>query len=129
MQVSFHNLDRQAGIIEAAKVPASVAVALDCWASWMRTGRDGRGYPSKSCGFATGGIGCWDDLDESNSAHMAIAADGAIKGLEIELRTCIGIVWLGHSPCTQGIGVIDVDAVAVMAVKSIYRGLLIRGAL
>lgn len=120
--------DQQARIISISGVPPSVAVALDCWAAWMRKGNYGIGYPKKSVGFVTGGINCFDDMGDEAENHLAISADGAIKGLGFTPRTCIGIVWLGHKIIYRRADIIDVDAIAAEAVRQIHRGLMIRGA-
>lgn len=115
---------RQAAIIDRAKVPAVTATSLACWAEWMQGGTIGKGYPTKSMGFASGGVNCWDDFSEEAENHMAVACDGAIKSLSEKERNCIYIIWLGKLICYARL---DVDEVAADAVKNIHRFLVIRG--
>jgi hypothetical protein len=123
--VDHDRIARKARVIEASGVPASVAVAMECWADYMRQGSVGRGYPKQSTGFVSGGINCFDDLGHEAENHLAISADGTIRGLSEKARNCIYIVWLDMLICYA---MTDVDAEAAEAMKYIWRGLRIRGA-
>lgn len=54
-----------------ALIPDNADRLLRIWADYMRRGTVGKGAPTKSAGFATGGIGCWDDLEESVDSSLA----------------------------------------------------------
>ena len=119
-----HHLQLQTRIIEKAQVPQSVASAMECWANWMRHGIGVKGYPTSSCGFASGGVNCFDDLDDAAASYAARAVDGSVEGLDHVSRSCIGIIWLGH---TVRYNRIDVEEKATEAIRVIWRGLQIRG--
>ena len=119
-----HFLQIQSIIIEKAQVPQSVASAMEDWANWMRHGVGVKGYPEASAGFSTGGINCFDDMDSAAANYAARAVDGAIDSLDHVSRTCIGIIWLGH---TIRLNRINVEDKAIEAVRVIWRGLQIRG--
>ena len=119
-----HFLQIQSRIIESAQVPQSVASAMEDWSNWMRHGTGVKGYPGASVGFTTGGVNCFDDLDDAAANYAARAVDGAIDSLDHVSRTCIGIIWLGH---TIRLNRINVEDKAIEAVRIIWRGLQIRG--
>lgn len=108
----------------AADVPPAVVHAMDCWVNWMRGGVVGRGYPAKSLVFVNGGINCFDDMDDEAANYAARSVDGVVMGLDLMPRTCIGIVWLGHTIYYRRV---DVEQVAKEAMQIIWRGLAARG--
>lgn len=70
---------------------AGAAGALLIWADWQRARSDLRElwYPRTAAGFASGGIGCYDDLAESLDSQMAQALDVIIEGLDLIERSAI----------------------------------------
>lgn len=118
----FH--DRQARVFEQAGVPPSVVQAMDCWAEWMKKGSGVKGYATHSVGFTTGGINCFDDMDSEAASYAARAVDGAVNSLDHVSRTCIGIVWLGHTIYYRRI---DVEQKAAEAIRIIWRRLQVFG--
>ena len=116
--------ERQDRLLTESGVPPSVSHALECWVKWMQGGEVTKGYPSRSCGFTSGGINCFDDMDAAAENYAGRAVDGAMSALDHTARTCIGIVWLGQTIIYRRI---DVDLVVIEALQIIYRGLVARG--
>lgn len=73
------------------EIDASVDVALQAWARDQRRASYLREltYPSVSPCFATGGINCWDDVEDSGEAYLALAMDSIIDSLELIQRSAI----------------------------------------
>lgn len=44
-----------------------LAVLLEDWAKWCDNYREKTGYPTKSSGFMSGGINCYDDFKERSN--------------------------------------------------------------
>ena len=122
---SEYSAQHQTRIIELAGVPESVAGALNCWVDWMHRSAGVAGYPKASIGFKTGGINCFDDLDDRASSYAARAVDGSMESLDSDQRSCIGHIWLDNVMPNRNI---DVDKIAAEAVRIIYHGLQLRGA-
>lgn len=64
---------------------------LRAWRAWMVSSDHHKelGYPSTSPGFVTGGINCWDDLEESIGGVLVQAVDSIVAGLEVIERGAI----------------------------------------
>jgi len=117
-------LERQERVVKLADVPNSVTVAMDCWVHWMGSGEGCRGYPRKAACFASGGLNSVEDMDSEARSFAARAVDGAVNSLAHVDRTCIGIIWLGH---TIHFRRVDVEDRAIEAMRLIYHGLVMRG--
>lgn len=102
--------------------PVCVAVALDKWASWMHGGQVTRGYPSKACGMESGGIRCSEDGEAEADNYAALACDGVIRGLSVDHRNAVAILWLGTNSYVP-----DMHTVTAEALFTIHRGLILRG--
>jgi hypothetical protein len=63
--------------------------ALRDWAEWSNTQNHRLWYPQKSVGFATGGINCWDDLENQVDSYICNAVDTAIHDLQPIERAAI----------------------------------------
>lgn len=125
MRPNFDDFEaRQKRIIESSGVPQSVVSAMDSWAKWMQHGAVGRGYSTHAVGFASGGINCYDDMQEEAENYAARTVDGAVNSLDHTSRTCIGIVWLGHSIYYRRI---NVEEKAQEAMRVIWRRLQVFG--
>lgn len=123
--IEQESIERQHRVIELSGVPPSVVHAMDNWVSWMKSGGAGGGYPKASIGFSPCGANSTEDMEQAAASYSALAAHGAIKGLSEKARNCIYIVWLDMLICYA---TTDVDAEAADAMKYIWRGLSIRGA-
>jgi hypothetical protein len=119
-----HWRKRQDRVLEASGVPPSVVHALDCWAMWMRGGSVGKGYAPGSVGFSSGGITCFDDMDEAAFYVAAQAVDGIVKGFRPQQRDAICVIFLGSRTCYQ---LPDIDGMVIALLPVIYRGLVARG--
>jgi hypothetical protein len=118
-------VERQDMIIERSGVPASVAIAMDCWVLLMKGGEVTCGYPNKSGIFASGGITCFDDMDMNASIYAGRAVDGAVRSLSSMESACISVVWLGSA---EDPGAFDrINDTAIRAMPSIYRILQMKG--
>lgn len=113
--------------ILAADVPGLVAVKLDRWAAWMRSGAGARGYPGRSCGMESGGIHTSDDAEAQADSYAARACDGAIMSLTPVQIAAIGVYWLGNDG--RGTPPDVLFDLVVGALPIIYRGLISRGCL
>src|SRR5689334_1767432 len=80
---SFHQLSR-------------VEVFLVRWAAWTRAHKPKLGYPAKSPGFATGGINCYDDLQESADDHACRTMDKLVEDLKPAPRAAVRHCHLGE---------------------------------
>lgn len=119
-------IERQRRVIELSGVPAVIGVKLADWADWMRSEKVGAGYPEKSAGFVTGGISCWDDLEDEGSAYACNATDAAIETLDVVSKVAISEVWLG---CGWTMRRLDLEDVAVAAMQPLWRALMTKGVL
>lgn len=118
-------LERQIRTLAIAAVPMSVGNALAAWADWMRGDVVSEGLPSSSAGFATGGISCWDDLEEEGHAYAGAAVDVAVRKLDVVPRTCIEVIWLGHSYWENKR--LDLEVTAAKGIEAIYLTLCEKG--
>ncbi len=105
-------------------VPPIVGISMDKWALWMRKGSAVRGYPTGSKGFVFWGVNCFDDCEEEADSIASRAVDGTMRGLEMNERAALGVLWLGHSIVFRRL---DVDVLAVEGLKKIHAGLILRG--
>src|ERR1017187_3423900 len=119
-------IERQNRVLEASGVPPSVAHALDHWVEWMRHGEIANGFPSKSAVIVSRGITCFDDMDAAAKSYIVKAVDGAIKSLNSFAIASIFVIWTGTREDLAAVG--RIDAAAVLALKSIHRSLVLRGA-
>ena len=99
-------------------------ISMDKWALWMRKGSAVRGYPTGSKGFVFWGVNCFDDCEEEADSIASRAVDGTMRGLEMNERAALGVLWLGHSIVFRRL---DVDVLAVEGLKKIHAGLILRG--
>jgi hypothetical protein len=51
---------------------------LDVWREWMHHDNAKLGYPSKAACFATGGISCYDDMEEAADKAIVDAVNGVM---------------------------------------------------
>lgn len=65
--------------------------ALEAWSEWMESPSDLRAlwYPGKSAGFATGGINCYDDLEDGGAAILAQAIGQIVEELPLIQKSAI----------------------------------------
>lgn len=84
-------LDERAQAIFAVEIDESVDIALTAWARWMSSSSHLQelSYPAVSPCFATGGINCWDDLEDAGNGYRVTTLDAIIDGLEVTHRSAI----------------------------------------
>lgn len=101
--------------------------ALRQWAAWMRGPSEIRelGYPSEAAGFATGGISCYDDLDESVLSIQVHGVDVIIAELPVLERSAVHHTYLCCVFRARE-GVLEqalANAIQVIGRKMVARGL------
>lgn len=99
---------------------------LHDWARWMRAPSDLREmwYPAKSAGFVTGGIGCWDDLEDECDSYRAQGVSVIVEQLEVTQKSAVynrylGCVFRGRP------GVLEEELKA--ALDRVGREMIVRG--
>lgn len=90
----------------------------------MHGGSVGKGYAPGSVGFVSGGITCFDDMDEAAYYVAAQAVDGIVKGFKPPQRDAICVVFLGSKTYYR---MADVDGMVIDLLPVIFRGLVARG--
>lgn len=63
-------------------IPASPDRILRVWAEYMSRGSVGKGYPSTSAGFTSGGISCFDDFEQEVDSGMATSVNTVMNDLD-----------------------------------------------
>ena len=61
--------------------PMTLDNALKDWAEWSNTQNHRLWFPKQSVVFSTGGINCWDDLENQVDSFICNAVDAAIHDL------------------------------------------------
>lgn len=106
-------------------VDPATAYILSCWANWLRGGEVTRGYPRTSAGFLTGGINCYDDLEESVNDHIAATASVIVQSMRETPRRMILAVWTGSVfPTVADLQAATLEAVAEFEKAARVKGLL-----
>lgn len=84
-------LSERVEAIIAVEIEESVDIALRAWARWMSSSSHLQEltYPAVSPCFATGGINCWDDLEDAGDGYRVTTLDAIIDSLEITQRSAI----------------------------------------
>ena len=54
---------------------------LDVWSNWHKHQPLKLGYPSKSLAIASGGVNCWDDVEQGVDTWIAGETESAINDL------------------------------------------------
>lgn len=109
-----------------ATVPAAVVNALKLWASWMHKDDQQLGYSNHSAGFATGGINCWDDFEESTDDKTAAAVDPVVMSLSLRHRVAINHLFMAAvwSFAREPVKAVCEEAMQVVWRKMVERGVV-----
>lgn len=84
-------LDERSEAIIAVVIDDQVDISLAAWAKWMRrpSHLQELSFPPVSPCFATGGINCWDDLEDSGEGYLATTMDSIVDSLELVQKSAI----------------------------------------
>lgn len=116
-------LARQDRVLTAAGVPRGVGNRLTEWAAWMHGDVVTDGHSDHSPGFASGGITCYDDWEESGDSYAMLAVNAAIDSLGVPWSIAIQEVWLG---CGWRMDRLDIEKVATAAMQPLWQAIVAR---
>ena len=74
----------------------ALSLLLEDWVEWCKLFKEKTGYPKKSAGFATGGINCYDDMEDSIKNDKYDSLTAAVKDLYDENQVYAAAIYMRY---------------------------------